>query len=133
MRLPTIAIAVTVWLFCAAQAFAQSNQPVVPLLPQQFGGWHLSGQERTSKDAMAADPVNAAVLQEYGFSDFASGTYTNDDGHKLRLKAARFADASGAYGAFTILIRSMQQCCRNTVSAISPRGLIPMTMATSSG
>lgn|SRR5579872_646826 len=101
MRLPTIAIAVTVWLFCAAQAFAQSNQPVVPLLPQQFGGWHLSGQERTSKDAMAADPVNAAVLQEYGFSDFASGTYTNDDGHKLRLKAARFADASGAYGAFT--------------------------------
>ena len=48
-----------------------------------------------------ADPANAALLKEYGFTDFQSGTYIRDDGRKLTLKAARFADASGAYGAFT--------------------------------
>ena len=45
--------------------------------------------------------MNAALLKEYGLTDFESATYTRDDGHKLNLKAARFADASGAYGAFT--------------------------------
>ena len=34
-------------------------------------------------------------------TDFESGTYTRDDGRKVALKAIRFADASGAYGAFT--------------------------------
>ncbi len=45
--------------------------------------------------------VNAAVLKEYGFDNFESATYVRDDGRKLALKAARFADTSGAYGAFT--------------------------------
>src|SRR5580693_6157311 len=49
----------------------------------------------------AADPANPAVLKEYGFTDFSSAAYTRDDGRKLTLRAARFADASGAYGAFT--------------------------------
>jgi hypothetical protein len=34
-------------------------------------------------------------------TDFESGTYTRDDGRKVALKTIRFADASGAYGAFT--------------------------------
>ncbi len=34
-------------------------------------------------------------------TDFESATYIRDDGRKLTLKAARFADTSGAYGAFT--------------------------------
>jgi hypothetical protein len=71
------------------------------ILPQQFGGWHISGSTRTSKDAAVADGVNAALLKEYGLTDFESGTYTRDDGRKVSLKAIRFADASGAYGAFT--------------------------------
>jgi len=71
------------------------------MLPQQFGGWELSGSPQTSTNPASADPVNAEVLKEYGFSDFASATYTRNDGRKLTLKAARFADASGAYGAFT--------------------------------
>jgi hypothetical protein len=54
-----------------------------------------------SKDPAVADPVNAALLKEYGLTDFESGTYTRDDGRKVALKAIRFADASGAYGAFT--------------------------------
>jgi hypothetical protein len=53
-----------------------------------------------SKDASRADPANAALLREYGFNDFESATYTRD-GRKLEVKAARFADATGAYGAFT--------------------------------
>jgi hypothetical protein len=61
----------------------------------------MAGSVHPSKDAGVADPVNAAVLKEYGFTDFESATYTRDNGRKLMLKAARFQDASGAYGAFT--------------------------------
>jgi hypothetical protein len=71
------------------------------ILPQQFAGWTRSGSLQTSRDPAKADPVNAALLKEYGFSDFASANYIRDDGRKLSLKAARFQDASGAYGAFT--------------------------------
>ena len=71
------------------------------ILPKEFGGWQISGPSRTSNDPAIADPVNAAVLKEYGFGTFESATYTRDDGRKLTLKAARFGDASGAYGAYT--------------------------------
>ena len=71
------------------------------ILPNEFGGWQVSGSIQASPDPAAADPTNPAVLTEYGFMDFAAGTYTRDDGRKLTLRAARFADASGAYGAFT--------------------------------
>jgi hypothetical protein len=72
-----------------------------PVLPKQFGGWQISGSSQTSVDPAIADPVNAAVLKEYGFTGFESATYIRDDGRKLAIKAARFADASGAYGAYT--------------------------------
>src|SRR5207245_11415126 len=72
-----------------------------PLLPTQFGRWQLPGSAQTSKDPTQADSVNSALLTEYGFSDLATATYTRDDGRKVRLKAARFGDTSGAYGAFT--------------------------------
>ena len=53
------------------------------------------------------------LLKEYGFSDFESGTYLRDDGRKLSVKAARFADASGAYGAFTYY--KMPQMLKETI------------------
>lgn len=71
------------------------------VLPKQFGGWQLQGTLQISKDAAVADAANPAILKEYGFSDFSSGTYRSEDGRKLTVRAARFADASGAYGAFT--------------------------------
>jgi hypothetical protein len=71
------------------------------VLPSQFGGWRISGAAQSSIDPAVADPVNAAVLKEYGFNRLESATYTRDDGRKLALKAASFTDASGAYGAFT--------------------------------
>src|ERR1700728_2166439 len=75
------------------------------LLPQQFGGWELQGSSQTSTDPVAADPTNAAVLKEYGFSDLASSTYTRDDGRTLKIRAARFADATGAFGAYTYYLQ----------------------------
>ena len=77
------------------------KQPSAPILPKQFAGWQIQGTGQTSQDPGVADPVNAAVLKEYGFTDLESAIYTRNDGHKLTLKAARFEDASGAYGAFT--------------------------------
>jgi hypothetical protein len=72
-----------------------------PILPKQFGGWQMGSASRISDDPAVADPANAAVLKEYGFSSFETAAYSRDDGRKLTLKAARFADASGAYGAYT--------------------------------
>jgi hypothetical protein len=71
-----------------------------PMLPPGFSGWQRAGATHLSKDAAQADPANAALLREYGFSDFESATYTRD-GRRLDVKAARFGDATGAYGAFT--------------------------------
>jgi hypothetical protein len=85
----------------AGFASADETVPATSILPKQFGGWQVSGSSRTSSDPAVADPVNAAVLKEYGFSRFESATYTRDDGRKLTLRAARFGDASGAYGAYT--------------------------------
>lgn len=97
------------YIFALASVFAlllssqgqTANARPTQILPAQFGGWQLSGSPNASTDPAVADPVNASVLKEYGFTDFESGTYTYDDGRKLTLKAARFADTSGAYGAFT--------------------------------
>ncbi len=71
------------------------------LLPKVFAGWEMSGTSEISKDAAAADPTNGAALREYGLEEFASATYTKEPGRKLQVKAIRFRDASGAYGAFT--------------------------------
>jgi len=60
----------------------------------------MQGAPRMSDDVAAADPAYAAVLKEYGFRELESATYTRPD-RKLSLKAARFNDATGAYGAFT--------------------------------
>ena len=90
-----------VFALVLASASLAATQPAHSLLPTQFSGWELQGTLKTSKDPAAADPVNAPSLKEYGFPDFASGTYTRDDGRKLTIRAARFQDTSGAYGAFT--------------------------------
>jgi hypothetical protein len=84
-----------------ADTSAQKSVRPTQMLPQEFGGWQISGTPQASANPASADPVNAAVLKEYGFSDFETASYTRDDGRKLTLKAARFDDASGAYGAFT--------------------------------
>ena len=70
-------------------------------LPQSFAGWTKSGPVQSNTDPAKADAAYPAVLKEYGFADAETATYTRADGRKLTVKAARFNDATGAYGAFT--------------------------------
>ena len=65
----------------------------------------MEGPPQSSSDAAAADPTNATLLKEYGFSDFEGVTYKSDDGRTLKVRAARFSDASGAFGAYTFYLR----------------------------
>ncbi len=95
--IPALVLAISL----AGLASASEANPSASVLPKQFGGWQISGSSRTSNDPAIADPVNAAILKEYGFTSFESAIYTRDDGRKLTVKAARFGDASGAYGAYT--------------------------------
>jgi hypothetical protein len=76
-----------------------------PILPAQFAGWQRESAPQSSKDAASADPTNAALLKEYGFTDFESATYKSDDGRTLKLRAARFTDATGAFGAYTFYLQ----------------------------
>jgi hypothetical protein len=101
MKLSNAILALVVAISMTGIARAKDSVPSTSVLPTQFAGWQISGSPRTSNDPEVADPVNAAVLKEYGFTSFESATYTRDDGRKLTLKSASFADASGAYGAYT--------------------------------
>lgn len=89
----------------AGVAFAVPQTSTTAILPDQFAGWQLQGKTQTSNDSAAADSTNAAVLKEYRFTDFASTTYKRDDGRTLKIRAARFADASGAFGAYTFYLQ----------------------------
>jgi hypothetical protein len=87
-------------------ALSQSSAPAAapPLLPTDFAGWSQSGSVQQSTAPESADAANAAVLKEYGFQQFVSAHYANGD-NKMNVRAIRFQDASGAYGAFTFYRR----------------------------
>src|SRR2546426_8120700 len=102
MKFPKLIFVLTVLLTLAA--FAGDGDRATPgILPNQFAGWEIAGSPHVSKYPAVADPVNATLLKEYGFTDFESAVYTHDN-RKLTVKAARFADTSGAYGALPIKI-----------------------------
>jgi len=85
---------------------AQAVTPLVmpkarqPLLPNSFAGWTATSPPSTGTTPDATDQPNADVLNEYGLKDYAVADYTRA-GRRLTLRARRFADATGAYGAFT--------------------------------
>jgi len=89
----------------AAGPAAVSSNADKQTLPPQFAGWRIAGSPQISQDPAAADPTNAGILKEYGFTDFADASYTRDDGRTLKLRAARFADASGTFGAYTFYLQ----------------------------
>src|SRR5579863_8727223 len=111
MSFPRTFFALTVAILAASASFAvnpasgPTQAPAPPLLPQQFAGWQVQGSTQSSTDAAAADPANAEILKEYGFTDVAVATYTRDDGRTLKIRAARFGDASGAFGAYTLYLQ----------------------------
>lgn len=88
-------------LACACLSISAVAADGAAFLPKSFAGWTQAGTPQTTTVAGKADSAYPAVLTEYGFTDSETATYTRDDGRKLTLKAARFKDATGAYGAFT--------------------------------
>ena len=76
--------------------------PPVPkaLLPESFAGWMTAEAPKKVTDAAQADPANAAALKEFDFTDAALADYKRD-GETLSLRALRFHDASGAFGAYS--------------------------------
>lgn len=105
----TLLLAVSTAPFASAQKIASAphakppNMAMAapaPLLPESFAGFELEGKLDRSTEPGTVDPANAQVLVEYGFRDFATGTYKNNV-NSVTLRAIRFGDASGAYGAYT--------------------------------
>lgn len=85
-------------LVAAAGVAAAQERP--GLLPGEFAGWRKARPGRVSREAAAAEPARPGVLREFGFTDFESASYTRG-GRRIEVRAARFADASGAFGAFS--------------------------------
>jgi len=116
MRWMTI-LAGTAVLGCSAVcALAQTGQPteaekrsattiMLPpspetLLPDAFDGWVTAEPSKVVTDASQADPANAAALEEYGFNAAVLANYKRE-GDTVSLRALRFGDVSGAYGAYS--------------------------------
>jgi hypothetical protein len=72
-------------------------------LPHDFAGWVQTASSQT-QNATQADASNAALLKEFGFIGEQSASYAHDD-RKLELNVMRFADAGGAYGAYTFYLQ----------------------------
>ncbi len=88
-----------------ALATGAPAQQAPAILPHDFAGWQMQGAAQKGTDSTTADPANAEVLKEYRFSDLESATFTRDDGRTLKIRAARFVDASGAFGAYTFYLQ----------------------------
>lgn len=86
---------------------ASSAGKPASLLPDIFAGWQKTSPH-AGTEPVQADPANAALMKEYGFTAFEAAIYTSP-GRKLAVKAACFNDASGAYGAFTFYRRAEMQ------------------------
>ncbi|MFP5248251.1 MAG: DUF6599 family protein [Acidobacteriota bacterium] len=72
-----------------------------PLLPDAFDGWIQQGKPTLTRDPAQADPASVAALKEYGFSYAEIASYKRDADETLTMRALRFEDTSGAYGAYS--------------------------------
>ncbi len=70
------------------------------LLPDDFDGWVAAEPPRTVNDATVLDAGNAVALKEYGFQFGVVANYKRDS-DTIAMRALRFEDASGAYGAYS--------------------------------
>ncbi|MGD0737957.1 MAG: DUF6599 family protein [Terracidiphilus sp.] len=116
MRWLGIVCGVTAFGCGAALTCAQAGQPTAAekksatvltlppspkaILPDAFDGWVTAETSKTVTDPAQADPTNAAALKEYGFNAAVEASYKRE-GQTLSLRALRFDDASGAYGAYS--------------------------------
>jgi len=89
-------------LICSGVSFGQVS---ARFLPQDFSGWKIESQSvKSGSDPAAVDPADAPVLKEYGYADSETANYSRD-GRQMQVKAARFKDATGAFGAFTYYVQ----------------------------
>ena len=70
------------------------------VLPDDFDGWAAADPPKTVNDAAALDAANAPALKEYGFNFAVVANYKRE-GETLAMRALRFDDESGAYGAYS--------------------------------
>ena len=83
----------------AADKPASATQSTAPaILPHDFGGWQMIGAATIGSNPSGADPANAGILKEYGFTDFALATYKRDDGRTVKIRAARFDEHEALSG-----------------------------------
>jgi hypothetical protein len=71
-----------------------------PLLPEAFAGWVATDKPKAVTDAAELDSANAVALREYGCAGGMMAGYKRGD-ETLNVKALRFQDVSGAYGAYS--------------------------------
>lgn len=100
-----LAFPAVAWAQTPASPSPAASKPVTvsvprPLLPDSFAGWEAAHAPRQVTDPQQADKDNAAALKEYGFQSALLGTYKKY-GETLNVRAMRFGDLSGAYGAYT--------------------------------
>ncbi len=96
----SLAVAPAVVAGPAPAASGAGDQAAAAILPNTFAGWEISGTVRKGIDAGTIDHAQSAALREYGFTGYEIATYSQGK-RKLTVRAARFQDATGAYGAFT--------------------------------
>jgi len=95
--------------FCFFAFWASAEEPQKTWLPTAFNGWQaVQGTAKSGADPAAVDAADSAILKEYGFSDYQNATYSRN-GRTMKIKAARFKDASGAFGAFTFYMQPQMQ------------------------
>jgi hypothetical protein len=70
------------------------------LLPDSFAGWNLSDGPTSVTDPARFDSANAAALKEFGFQSAVLATYKKGS-ETITVRAPRFGDLSGAFGAYT--------------------------------
>jgi hypothetical protein len=71
------------------------------LLPEVLAGWTADKPAEQLTDAARVDAANAAALKEFGFAGAEQASYKRG-GQTMSLRAMRFEDASGAFGAYTL-------------------------------
>ncbi len=100
---------ISIFLFVVASMSLALAKDATGVLPPSFSGWEMAAQTmKAGSDPSVTDAADAVVLKEYGFAGFEMATYTRS-GRKMDIKAARFNDATGAYGAFTYYIQPQMQ------------------------
>lgn len=91
-------------LWQAPAALAADPTPIPgSFLPEKFNSWRQSqvtSISDPSRAATAADAKSEGLLKEYGLVGFDTATYTRDE-DTISVRALRFNDATGAYGAFS--------------------------------